>query len=262
MCLILFAINSHPEYPLVLAANRDEFLSRPTAPAGFWKDAPERLGGRDLTAGGTWLAVSKVGGLAAVTNVREPSRFREGARSRGDLVTGALEALPDTETYLQGLDGSEYNGYNLIVISGGEAWYTSNRVEGQQRLAGGVYGLSNARLDTPWPKVVRGKDRLAEALSGLAATRPDLEPLFRLLADTDGAPDAELPDTGVPLDVERRLASPFIRMDGYGTRSSTVVLWRSDGTCLFAERTFPPAGGSAEDRRFEVALPEPIPSLS
>ena len=260
MCLILFALDEHPDYPLVLAANRDEFLARPTAPAGPWRDHPDILGGRDLTAGGTWLAVSRRGRLAAVTNVREPGRFRSDARSRGELVTGLLDVSQPAQSYLGAVDGALYNGYNLLAYDGQELLYGSNRSEdGHRVVTSGVHGLSNASLDTPWPKVVSGRSDLAGALRQLSGDSPDPEPFFAILADRDQAGDAELPETGVGLDLERRLSSRFIVSEGYGTRSSTVVLIHRDGTCHLWERTFPSRGGSAEDRQFRIPFPLRIP---
>lgn len=264
MCLILFAVNEHPDFPVVLAANRDEFLQRPTAPARRWDDGKGILAGRDLSAGGTWLGVSPTGRVAAVTNVREPGVVVPEAKSRGGLVTGLLE--PDTapSQFLQTLDGSVYNGFNLLAIEEGLAVHGSNRgsavVPEVTSVTSGVHGLSNASLDTPWPKVVEGRIRLAKALKGLDPGRIDWEPFLSLLRDADPAPDNQLPQTGVPIDLERALSSSFIRTKGYGTRCSTVVLLGSDGLCHFLERTFPSADGrSFEDRTFTMAL-EPIAS--
>lgn len=260
MCLILFAVNEHPEYGLVLAANRDEFLMRPTAPAGHWDDEAGTLGGRDLKAGGTWLGVTRSGRLAAVTNVREPGVIVENARSRGELVTGLLHADSDPMGWMKGLDGSMYNGFNLLGYQDGAAYHGTNRGAGGQlpevrTIPDGVHGLSNASLDTPWPKVVEGRIRLSEAVKNLDPSMPDWSPMLKLLSSVETAPDSRLPKTGVPLDLERALSPPFIRTKGYGTRCSTIVAIRRDGVCQFLERTFPSADGSRfEDRSFTLSL--------
>lgn len=258
MCLILFAVDAHPDFPLVLAANRDEFLARPTAPAGFWTEQPDILAGRDLVAGGTWLGVHRRGRVAAVTNVREPQRFRSDAESRGALVTGMLTAETGPADFLRSVEGWRYNGFNAIVFGGRGALYATNRAgRDEMRVApveSGIHGLSNAQLDTPWPKVVRGREDLSEALENLDAEKPSPDGLLAILVRRDKAPDGTLPDTGVGLELERALSPPFIRTDGYGTRSSSVVLIRQDWTCFFWERTFPPRGLSAEDRAFKLQL--------
>ncbi len=264
MCLILFAVNEHPDFPVVLAANRDEFLQRPAAPARRWSDGEGILGGQDLTAGGTWLGVSPSGRLAAVTNVREPGVFAADAQSRGQLVTGLLEHDSAPVDFLQALDGSAYNGFNLLSVEAGVAVHASNRgsavLPEVTSVTSGVHGLSNASLDTPWPKVVEGRIRLAQALKGLDPGRIDWNPFLFLLRDADPAPDSQLPQTGVPVDLERALSPPFIRTTGYGTRCSTIVLLGRDGLCHFLERTFPSEDGRTfEDRTFTMAL-EPIAS--
>ncbi|NNE69886.1 MAG: NRDE family protein [Rhodothermales bacterium] len=261
MCLILFAVNEHPEYPLVLAANRDEFLQRPTAPAGWWNDNHGTLGGRDLKAGGTWLGITRSGRLAAVTNVREPGVTVEDARSRGELVTAVLHADRSPEALIPDLDGRAYNGFNLMSYQDGVVVHGTNRgdvgaaLPAVNRVASGIHGLSNATLDTPWPKVVEGRIRLSEALRKLEPGRIDWQPFLDLLAASDPAPDSRLPQTGVPLELERALSSSFIRTGGYGTRCSTVVLISADGTCHFLERSYPSLDGSRfEDRTFTLPL--------
>lgn len=254
MCLILFGLDSHPDYSLVLLANRDEFLTRPTLPAGYWKGGSGILGGRDLVAGGTWLGVTRQGRFAAVTNVREPSSYDPGARSRGELVAGFLEGSDSPEEYLERSGGDTYNGYNLLVGDGTSLWYGSNRGPECQQVPNGLHGLSNARMDTPWPKVTRGKARLADATSRLDPQVPDPEPLFLLMADSEMADPKDLPDTGVGVQKERALSPAFIRTEGYGTRSTTVVLFSREGTCHFVERTFPVHAASPETRSFRFIM--------
>ncbi|MEW5890180.1 MAG: NRDE family protein [Pseudomonadota bacterium] len=239
MCLILLAWRVHPDYPLVVAANRDEFFARPTAPAGFWPDAPEVFAGRDLEAGGTWLGATRRGRFAALTNYRDPARNRSGTPSRGELVAAFLRGKAAPADYITRLRqrAGDYNGFNLLVGDGRDMYYFSNVAAESGHigpLAPNVYGLSNHLLDTPWPKVARGKSALRAALDAL----PDAEPLFDLLRDDRQAADEELPRTGVSLEWERLLSAAFIRAPAYGTRSSTVVLRDGAGNTTFIEQTW------------------------
>jgi uncharacterized protein with NRDE domain len=236
MCLILFAHRAHPAYPLVVAANRDEWFRRPTAPAGFWPDAPEVFAGRDLEQQGTWLGVTRSGRFAALTNYRDPASHRPDAPSRGALVSAFLRSAVAPGEYLERLSGdtARYNGFSLLVGAGDELCYFSNR-EGEIRtLAPGIYGLSNSLLDVQWPKVEVGKARFAAAV----ARSPDPAALIDILDDTGHAPDQALPATGVTLEWERRLSALRIVADGYGTRSSTALLIGADGMVTFVERSF------------------------
>lgn len=220
MCLIAVAWQAHPDYPLIVLANRDEFHARPAVPARFWEEAPQVLAGRDLSAGGTWLGVTRQGRFAALTNVREPG-MRQGERSRGLLVSAYLLGSEPAADYMARVtaEGSDYSGFNLLASDGDSLWWTSNRGAGPRRLDPGVYLLSNHLLDTPWPKV-----ELLRA--GLMAQLPQPEPeaLLALLQDEREAADIDLPDTGVGLVMERMLSAPFIRSPQYGTRASTVVM--------------------------------------
>lgn len=243
MCLILIAWQAHPDYPQVVAANRDEFFARPTAPATFWTNAAQVLGGRDLEAGGTWLGVTREGRFAALTNYRDPVQNRPGLRSRGALVTEFLRGQSTPQDYLATIEDDRYNGYNLLVSDGASLWWTSNINHQQRQLAPGIYGLSNHLLDTPWPKVGAGKTALAEALTAL----PDERPLSALLTDQRVHPDPALPTTGVSLEWERLLSAAFVTSPDYGTRSSTVVVWRSDGWVSFDEQTW--LAGAQPDAR-------------
>lgn len=240
MCLILLAHDAHPRYRLVVAANRDELYARPAAPAAWWPDAPEVLAGRDLRGGGTWLGVTRGGRFAAVTNFRETALAAPDAPSRGHLVGGFLRGADTPGAYLGALAAraGEYAGFNLLVGEGGGLRWLGSRGGAARALEPGVYGLSNALLDTPWPKVVRGKAGLAVALAGGGEVDPAA--LFRVLWDAEPAPDAHLPDTGVGLERERMLSSPFIRTPDYGTRASTVLLVGRDGRVRFVERTVVP----------------------
>lgn len=253
MCLIFVAHRIHPRYPIIIAANRDEFYVRPTAGACFWTEAPEVLAGRDLKAGGTWLGVTRQGRFAAVTNVRGPVAQREGAMSRGRLVSQYLtqRAAPMEycHTLLPNLD--QYNGFNLIIGDEQRLCYLSSHPDGLHELSPGIYGLSNDRLDTPWPKVRKGKVMFERILE-----RPMLSPddLLRLLMDRRCPPDELLPDTGVGLRWERVLAPIFIASEFYGTRASTAILVANDGRVTFVERRYVLDRGHPRTSRFDFSL--------
>lgn len=255
MCLIVVAVGLRADYPLMIAANRDEFFARATAPADFWPDLPHVLAGRDLEQGGTWMGVARSGRVAAVTNFRDGGR-RAGYRSRGWLVRDFLAGDEAPGAFLARIDAEHdaYDGFNLIVGGAAGMLHYSNRTRRTTPLAAGVYGLSNHLLDTPWPKVERAK----QALRALQSAPPgELEAgLAHLLADDARAPDDELPRTGVTLEWERVLSSAFIRTDGYGTRASTLLLRAADGRTLFAESAFGPQGQALAARRF-LLEPEP-----
>lgn len=239
MCLILLSWQQHPPYRLAVAANRDEFRARPTAAARFWEDAPSILAGRDLEAGGTWMGVSREGRFAALTNFRRLPLVKMDAPSRGQLVTDFLASNGAPREFLESLRAvrDEYAGFSIFVADAASLCYFSNIGDEVMELSAGIYGLSNHLLDTAWPKVDRGKARLHEILSSNA--NPS-EAMFELLADRTVADDRDLPDTGVGLERERALSPIFLSDPVYGTRSSTVLLMREDGTAEFEERTFGP----------------------
>ena len=246
MCLILLAWRVSPEYPLVVASNRDEFFDRPSAPAAFWSDSPNVLAGRDLQAGGTWMGITRQLRFAAVTNYREPRPDVLPTSSRGHLVADYLSGRRRPDTYLKEVArrGAGYNGYNLLVADRDTLWYHSNRGVPPRELPPGVYGLSNNLLDVPWPKLASARQQFEHALGRL----PDLTPAFELLEDDSVAADGELPETGVGIELERALSSIFVRLPNYGTRASTVMLVRADNSIRFVERRFgpnkAPAGGT------------------
>jgi len=248
MCLILVAWRVHPDYPLVVAANRDEFFARPTAPAAFWKDAPQMLAGRDLEAGGTWLGITRGRRFAALTNFRDPAQNRSGAPSRGGLVADFLAGDEAPQDYLARIAprGSRCNGYNLLVGDGETLWWSSNMGGESRPLKPGVYGVSNHLLDTPWPKVGAGKTALALALERL----PDDRALFDLLQDDEIHADEDLPQTGIPLDWERLLSSAFVKSSDYGTRSSTVLSIGRNGWVIFDEQTWLPGAQRGQRLRY------------
>ncbi len=254
MCLILFATDRHANYPLVLAANRDEFYRRPTAPAGFWAAAPQVLAGRDLQGGGTWLGVTRGGRLAAVTNFRDPAEWGQARRSRGWLTRDFLLGDREPEAYLRQVarDAQRYKGFNLLVGIGADLWYFSNREGIVRRLRGGLHGLSNHLLDTAWPKVSGGLTDLGRLLA--QDQPPSPAGLLEILADTSRPSDARLPDTGVGLDLERTLSSRFIVSPEYGTRCSTALLLARTGELTFVERNFGPDRSDPTERRIEFSI--------
>ena len=225
MCLIIFAWKVIPGMPLIMAANRDEFYARPAAHADWWNDHPKIYAGRDLQGGGTWLGVTRDGRFAALTNVRAPSERRTDAPTRGQLVADYLAGNMSPQDYIAQIRPGckAYNGFNLVLGDAHTLIWFSNRGDGDARngqpLEPGIYGLSNALLDAPWPKVLKTKAQFASLLCQGA---PD-DAYFDMLADTTRAPDFRLPDTGVPLDLERVLSAVCIETPGYGTRTSTVV---------------------------------------
>ncbi|MBA1201600.1 hypothetical protein G7009_07470 [Pseudomonas capeferrum] len=239
MCLIVFAWRPGHELPLIVAANRDEFYARPTQPLAEWEDAPGVHAGRDLEAGGTWLGIGPRGRFAALTNIRDPQQ-PQGLRSRGELVAAYLGGELEVDAYLDQVASkrSEYSGFNLLAGDSHCLAYLSAREGTPRRLQTGVYGLSNAGLDTPWPKLLKARAGLQDALPN-----SDPQRLLELLADTDQAPETALPQTGVGLSTERLLSSVFISSQNYGTRASTVLIVDAQGRRRLLERSFGPFGG-------------------
>ena len=256
MCLILFAHKVHPHYPLVLAANRDELYTRATAPAAFWHDQPQIYGGRDLEQGGSWLAITRSGRIAAVTNFRNGNAAKTSARSRGELVTNFLRGAQTAPEYANRVskDAPSYNGFNLIAGDLDGLYYVSNRDSRVTAIAPGVHGLSNHLLNTPWPKVTHGKQTVTSLLNANAAELADS--LFAALADHSRAPDEVLPDTGVGIERERVLSPAFINTTTYGTRSSTVLLIDNQGQVTHIERSFNNRGapGNTITGRFALEM--------
>ena len=252
MCLILLAWQAHPRYPLVVAANRDEFFARPTAAASFWRDSPHLLAGRDLQEGGTWLGVTRQGRFAALTNYRDPTTQRQAVASRGLLTRDFLLGEASPSAYVDALarTAASYNGFNLITGHAGELVWFSNVSSERRILAPGIYGISNHLLDTPWPKVTAAKSSLAEAL----VTLPDDAELFHLLRDDSIHPDDALPRTGVSLDWERLLSAAFVTGPAYGTRCSTVILVDGDGWIDFQEQTWLEGGTAGPRQHFRFRI--------
>lgn len=247
MCLILFSYKLHADYRLILAANRDEFYSRPTASLDYWEDHPDVLAGRDLKGNGTWLGTTRSGRLAAITNYRESAAHMQNAPSRGILIRDFLTGNASPERYLKAVSkkSEAYNGFNLIAGDLSGLYYYSNRASRIRRLRPGLYGISNHLLDTAWPKIQRGKGLLQGQLSG--REKIDIKKIWGILTDRSLPADKALPDTGVGLQWERILAPLFISSPDYGTRSSSIVLMEYSGQVTFMERTFVNAVKAAGD---------------
>ncbi|MDX1907626.1 MAG: NRDE family protein [Bacteroidia bacterium] len=242
MCLVIVGYKIHPGYPLIITANRDEYRSRPTERPAWWENGQDIFAGKDLTAGGSWLGVNRRGWFAAVTNYREGARMQvPNTLSRGALVTDYLTGELQPEAFLLRLSERAhlYSGFNLLLSDGQDMYYFSNREGIIRQLEPGLYGLSNHLLDSPWPKVVRAK---AAAEKVITTNHPDVGALFALMRDTSQPPDNQLPDTGVGLSVERRLATAFIDLEdlNYGTRVTTVLLQDNQQQMYWEERSFTP----------------------
>ncbi len=248
MCLLFLSYKTTPGYKLVVAANRDEFLQRPTAPLDFIDQEKSILAGLDLQGGGTWLGVNRVGKIAALTNYREGGRQLENAPSRGEILRSYLDSKISAVDFLDELSGkaSLFNGFNLILGESDDLFYYTNRKNSYARLEPGFYGLSNHLLDTPWPKVVRGKELLKAVM--VDTDLVETEKIFARLRDRHRPQDGLLPDTGIGQEWERLLSTIFIDSPGYGTRSSAVITVGDDGQAAFAETTH----HHGEDRGTEV----------
>lgn len=245
MCLLVLAWRVHPRYRLIVAANRDEYHDRPAAPLAQWEGPDKIFAGRDLRAGGTWFGVDQNRRFGVVTNFRELQRPKPTAPSRGRLVPDYLSQRESPGSFLRSMDAqaSAYSGFNLLLADEHELHYATNREAPFSRsLEAGIFGLSNRSLDTPWPKLLRTRRRLATAIQQMSDhLSPDV--LFEMLADrTQVLPDETLPDTGLDSVWERTLSSPFVLDPRYGTRCSTVLLIEHSGMLRIVERRFDSAG--------------------
>ncbi len=247
MCLIAFAWRAHDRYPLVVVANRDEYYARPTADAQFWMDSPSVLAGRDLEAGGSWFGINRTGCFAALTNYRDPSRQIASAPSRGALVSDFLSGQVSARDYASDVQSraAAYNGFNLLLCDGSDLVYVGNYLAQPRILKPGVHALSNALLDTPWPKTVAASHSLKHWLSHDDET---IESLVSLLQDRTLAPSNALPETGLGQELERKLSAQFIETEGYGTRGSTALLVDVEGAAQFLERRFNPEWGETREQ--------------
>jgi uncharacterized protein with NRDE domain len=257
MCIAAFAWNPDSETPLLLAANRDEFFARPTEPMHWWPDSPV-LAGRDLKANGAWLGITRHGRFALLTNIRNPALRREGAPSRGDIVKNFLESTVPASAFVAALASvaAPYEGFNLLCghvdAASRELWFLNSAERTARRLNQGQYGLSNASLDSDWPKLARVKQGLRHALAERDVMAQDAR-LLRLLRNTTPTPERYLPNTGVPLEWERTLGIIFINRDGYGTRASTL-LRVTGGRAIATEINFAPDAGISTSRNFSFEI--------
>jgi uncharacterized protein with NRDE domain len=246
MCSILFAYKQHPKYPLIVVANRDEFYKRPTEQAHWWKEHPEMLAGKDTIGNGSWFGVSKLGRFSALTNYRDGMHLKQNAPTRGKLVTNYLINEVDGVEYLNEIAKTSdlYNGYNLLTFDGKDLLHYSNISDQITHIEAGIHGVSNALLNSDWPKINKGKAKLAELIKNDFS----IDSFFQMMLDDEKAADENLPKTGVPIEWERLLSSLCIKSEAYGTRCSTVLLWDNDGKMYFEERSYVP---TSEAKIFE-----------
>ncbi len=253
MCLAIFKYQKESNTPFILASNRDEFFERSTKEAHHWEDVPGVVAGKDLKAGGTWLGLNYNGDIAFLTNFRDPKYFTEKQASRGEIVSQFLEQNSDKDNFETFLfeSADSYNGYNLIYGNPNkDLYYFSNVNKEFKPLDSGIYGLSNAYLDTPWPKLMKSKKRFQQLLE----KEQNSEKLFQMLNVREIESDTDLPDTGVGLELERKLSSPFIEMDNYGTQCSTVIMYDNSEGILFHERTYKNPRRDYFDTLFRLAI--------
>jgi uncharacterized protein with NRDE domain len=253
MCLIVFANNISDDYKLIFAANRDEFYDRPTEQADFWDEHPDLLAGKDLQAGGTWLGITKKGKFAAITNFRDLKNIKNDAPSRGNLTLNFLLSDISPKEYYDKLKPTlnNYNGFNLLFGFVDDLQYFSNKTEGLKKLESGIHGISNAVLNTPWPKVEKSKRQLQHLIE-----QKNIHPweVLNLLDDTTLAKDEELPDTGVGLEMERMLSPIFIKSEKYGTRSSTIITVDKGNNVRFVEKTYFANSGRFSNNDFNFTI--------
>ena len=256
MCLIAVAWKVHADYPLIVAANRDEWHDRPAAPAGWWSDHPNVLAGRDLKAGGTWLGVTRNGRFAALTNFRDPSDRKTDAPSRGQLVSDYLIGTMNAREYLLDLRerAGKYQGFNLLAGDMNSLHYFSSRIGEIIKVPPGVHALSNHSLNEPWPKVEKTKSALGAALQGKMPWKARQVAIYAILSDTTPAPDDALPDTGVGLEWERVLSPAMIVGEKYGTRCSTVVSLAGNGEVRFQEWSRDAGGNEIGNCSFKFTI--------
>ncbi|AWL11601.1 Transport and Golgi organization protein 2 like protein [Saliniradius amylolyticus] len=253
MCVLFVALNQHPDYKLIVAANRDEFFARPTQASGFWADSPELLAGQDLQAGGTWMGLTTKGRFAALTNIRAPKTMDKDKLSRGHLVSNYLKGNENIEATIQRLRQTrhQYNGYNLLFGDADQLVAYNNFSDEYDVLKSDIYGLSNADIHTPWPKTLAGCEELAHICQSQAPAEPAL---LALLHNTQQADDVHLPDTGIPKDWERQLSARFIQGQSYGTRSCTLLLVSQTSQVIWREQQYGPDSEFLGERRYEFQI--------
>lgn len=254
MCILFIAVEQHPKFPLIIAANRDEFYKRPTTASHFWQDKDKLVAGKDLEAGGTWMGMTRTGNISALTNIRAPDMLKEDAKSRGSLVYDFLMDEEKKQQYVSYLHASrnEFNGYNLLFGKWNDLAVYNNHEDSLQYLHPGFYGLSNANLNSPWPKINKGVQALKDYCKNHDAI--DDEQLFQLLRNEEKAQDHLLPVTGVPEQWEKQLSSIFINVEGYGTRSSTLLCIDNDNEVYWHERSWNDKAQHIGDKKFNFTI--------
>lgn len=256
MCLVVIAHRAHADYSLLIAGNRDEFHARPTQGARWWPDRPDVVGGRDLQAGGTWLALHRSGRFATVTNFRDAEATVGKLASRGELVTSFLDGNMQPLDYVAGIDGDRYGGFNLLVGNSRTLAYLSNQNGDCRELQPGIYAVANATLDTPWPKVERSKAALRALIESGNINETTL---MRLLNDRTRARVNAVEAGHLPFDKAHALTAPFIVLPDYGTRCSTVVIADNDGLVRMSEKRFAADGESTGQSDFRFRIDQPAP---
>ncbi|MBF0378262.1 MAG: NRDE family protein [Desulfamplus sp.] len=262
MCLIAFGYGVHKKYRLILSANRDEFFNRPTAPLNVWEDEPQIIGGRDLQQGGTWMGFNKQGRFAALTNVRNPASMKPNARSRGELIPSFLLSDEEPVSYLKTIKNriGDYNGFNLLAGDLNNLFFISSTDQQIIKVKEGIHAVSNHTLNTPWVKVQivkEGLKKIVENQTSSFTNISDIESnLYAMMQSNTIAPDEFLPDTGVGIELERKLSPVFVSMKGYGTRSTSVVLWDIEGNLTFSEITWSENGNKQDYKNIVVAIKE------
>ena len=255
MCLITFHIAQYPTYKLVLAANRDEVYARPTEAAHFWENQSTLLAGKDLEANGTWLGITKAGKIAAITNCHD-GEFEEAShtkkKSRGKIVTNYLDSSLSPEDFLNELTAEKnaYLPFNVLLGTVDQLFHFNSREQNFTPLMPGTHSISNATLNTPWPKVSRTKEQINKLASEKDAY---MESLFQMMMDETPAPDDQLPNTPLPLDLNRKVSAPFIKTDEFGTRCTTLILVDQENNVTFVERTYDDTQNYV-DRTFEFTI--------
>ena len=237
MCLIVLGRNIHPKYKLILVANRDEFYERPTQVAHFWKNPQNLLAGKDLEAGGTWIGVNRLGHIAAVTNYRDPVNYQNNKATRGQIPVNFLDSGISADSYINNLEkeATKFNGFNLLALDQENLMHYNNQNGGPSRLKEGIHAVSNATLNTPWPKVVRSKEMFKSLVNGNFSH----DDLIEMMGDSKTADPKELPDTGIPKDMEEAVSAMCIRTEKYGTCSTTAITITKDGQVSFTEKSYP-----------------------
>ncbi len=256
MCLITFSYKTHPRYKLIVAANRDEFYERPTRKAQFWtnEQLPDILAGKDMKANGTWMGISKKGKWGALTNYRDPSNIKENAPTRGNLVLDFLKSEMDENSYLENVQkkAQDYNGFNLLIGSYDSLYHFSNETNAITEIEPGIHGVSNALLDTNWPKLDHAKKELERITS---KEKFNKEEAFEILKNPVKAPDEQLPSTGIPYEWEKAVSSIFIKTDNYGTLCSTLLFVDYEGNAEFTERRYNSSTGEIiEENTFKLVF--------